>query len=716
MRAGNPAASGPCGSRRVRSRAISLALLAVALALAAAVVAAGSPAAASGTFGSATVTSTRYFDTLGHNLSDIRGSLASGQAFEASFLSYFEQKGGLERWGYPTSEVFEETSGVLTQYFQRGVLDFWPDRGVERRLVWDYLGGGVAGSSDMGVEPGTSNPNEGLQAGPWGHKVSNQAVDGTHVGFLDLVQRLGGEETFGYPKTEARVDTGAPGTLIAPDAEPGRIRQYFQAAVIEYQYHPPESSVQPAQLRLLGDAVRDRLYPDNAWQQISAFARAQPLQAGQDLGLGTAGTGRELPTERTVEAVVAFVRPSLVRISSSLGCGSGFFVDSNGYAATNWHMVEGVDSVTVKLDSGETHSATVVVGDSVNDLALIHVPGVTSTPIIWGSSDSVGMGATLVVLGFPATLVGQGKDCSLLPTVTSGLLSTRTEFEGLSYLQTDATLNPGNSGGPVATLDGMVVGISVAGAIGLTNTNYLIPQGRAGPVIQGWLGEIAAGQPPAGPSPPPAATGGALSIGEQVTGTVGIGQTGLWTFEGTAGQYVRIEAWGFARLDMGSRILTFLSDMGTYTIEVGGFLGESGSYTLELAPASARERGTLPADQVVTGTIAADEVEHWQFQGEAGQTIVLETRGFDTIMVLYDPKLAFLREDDDGGLGLGSAIMLTLDTTGVHTVEVLGFVDSAGTYQLLLSAGWSAQALPSAVSHARVQDDTDADAIALRAA
>ena len=707
-------------------------LVALALALTAALVA-GPSAAADGTFVAATVTATRYFsvDGLRHNVSDIRGSLASGQPFEASFLSYFEQRGALERWGYPTSEVFEEMPGVLTQYFQRGVLDFWPDRGIQRRLVWDYLGGGLGGSNDLGVESG-SNPHEGLVVGEWEHKVSNRAVDGTPVGFLDTFLRLGAEETFGHPKTEAREDTGAEGALLAPGAELSRIRQYFQAAVIE---HHPENPAAPVQLRLLGDAVRDRLYPDNAWQRVAAFLPAEPVQVGQDLELGTAAASRALPTERTVEAVVGFVRPSLARISSPAGCGSGFFVDGDGYAATNWHVVEGNDSVTVELDSGETHSATVVVGDPVNDVALIHVAGIASTPVVWGSSDRVGLGASLVVLGFPATLVGQGKDCSLLPTVTSGLLSTRTEFDGLTYLQTDATLNPGNSGGPVATLDGAVVGISVAGAVGLANTNYLIPQARARPVIQAWLSQLEAGETPTGPSSPTTPTGGTLSIGEQVTGVIGTGQTGSWTFEGTTGQYVRIEAWGFdtylrlyrpggqplrenddARSDLGSRILTFLPDTGTYAIEVGGIWGDNGSYTLELALGSARERGSLMPGQAVTGTITAGEVERWQFQGQAGQRILLETRGFDTILVLYNPEFLFLSEDDDGGQDYGSLISATLDTSGVYTVEVRGFADSAGTYALLLSEGWSAQVWRPASSGGLARDTPDARVPALRAA
>src|SRR3972149_2214469 len=118
-------------------------------------------------------------------------------------------RGGVRGWGYPTSEVLEEEEGSLCQYYQRGVVD-WHYRvdlsayAIERRLAWDYLGGGAAGAENQGVELGTSNPYPGEEHGPWGHKVSNFAVDGARTGFLDFFNDLGGVGSFGGTKTEAR--------------------------------------------------------------------------------------------------------------------------------------------------------------------------------------------------------------------------------------------------------------------------------------------------------------------------------------------------------------------------------------------------------------------------------------------------------------------------------------------------------------------------------
>ena len=130
---------------------------------------------------------------------------AGGQTGTADFLEYYNQTGGVTRWGYPTSEAFQEEPGNLTQYYQRGVVD-WHWRAdlntyvLDRRLAWDYFGGDRAGDGNhQGTEPGTANPNGGEQVGPWGHVVSNTAVDGTPTGFQDFFDKLGGVQSLGYP-------------------------------------------------------------------------------------------------------------------------------------------------------------------------------------------------------------------------------------------------------------------------------------------------------------------------------------------------------------------------------------------------------------------------------------------------------------------------------------------------------------------------------------
>ncbi|MBM4436865.1 MAG: hypothetical protein FJ029_06445 [Actinobacteria bacterium] len=101
---------------------------------------------------SAVAVRTRYFPALQHNVGDLEITVTSGRVVRADFLTRYESTGGLERWGQPTSEAFEESEDVLAKYFQRGVLDFRLARGLAPRLAWDHLGGGLSDGQDQGVE------------------------------------------------------------------------------------------------------------------------------------------------------------------------------------------------------------------------------------------------------------------------------------------------------------------------------------------------------------------------------------------------------------------------------------------------------------------------------------------------------------------------------------------------------------------------------------
>ena len=247
------------------------------------------PTVATTTITSATVTKNLYVTdptglnaSLKHNVPNLN-VLVDGQLRSANFRDHFEDTGGVERWGLPTSEVIEENTGSLTQYYQRGVVDFHrrDDLGgiwlIERRLAWDFVGGGLGGSVDQGVEPQITNTHEGVII-EWGHKISDFDVTGTDVGFRRFFDRLGGTKSFGYPKTDAREDTGGLGMLMAPAVDVGWIRQYFQAAVFEY--HPEAPEGYKVQLSLLGDTLRNQNYPDNGWATLTPFQAATELTDG----------------------------------------------------------------------------------------------------------------------------------------------------------------------------------------------------------------------------------------------------------------------------------------------------------------------------------------------------------------------------------------------------------------------------------------------------
>ncbi len=218
-------------------------------------------------------------DLLRHNVPNLELRI-DGEIQRADFASHFLNTGGIKRWGLATSEVLAEESNAITQYYQRGVVDYHlrGDLGgiwvIERRLAWDYVGGGRGGSRDMGTEPTVINSNPGRQIGPWGHRVSNLDLTGRSVGFADFFNELGGIASFGLPKTDARIDTGSPGTLLGAGWTPGFVRQYFQAAVFEF--HPGDSA-NPVKLALLGDTLRNLNYPQDYWYSLVPFRGAAPL-------------------------------------------------------------------------------------------------------------------------------------------------------------------------------------------------------------------------------------------------------------------------------------------------------------------------------------------------------------------------------------------------------------------------------------------------------
>ena len=224
---------------------------------------------------------------LGHNITDLWVTHTDGTRTACFFLSHYETAGGLARWGYATSELLEERPGVLTQYYQRGAVDCHFRDGtwrVERRLTWDYVGGDLHNATDLGFEPDLRSEHPGLFPGPWGHRVTNYAVDGTHTGFLDYFQAYGGVTAFGYPKTEARRDDDPAAVLRLPGAEPGVVRQYFQSAVFEYH---PGDEVDPVRLGLPRDLLRDLVYPNQGYLQVVGFKPTIPISTGESSATGS---------------------------------------------------------------------------------------------------------------------------------------------------------------------------------------------------------------------------------------------------------------------------------------------------------------------------------------------------------------------------------------------------------------------------------------------
>jgi serine protease Do len=182
------------------------------------------------------------------------------------------------------------------------------------------------------------------------------------------------------------------------------------------------------------------------------------------------------------------------RVSS---LGSGFIIDASGIVVTNNHVIAEADEITVILNDGTRLKAELIGKDKKTDLALLKVKSDKPLrPVKFGDSDKLRLGEWVVAIGNPFSLGG---------TVTAGIVSARNRDINSgpydNYIQTDASINRGNSGGPLFNLEGEVIGINTAiispsgGSIGI---GFAVPSKTAMPVIdqlrqfgetrRGWLG------------------------------------------------------------------------------------------------------------------------------------------------------------------------------------------------------------------------------------
>jgi len=143
----------------------------------------------------------------------------------------------------------------------------------------------------------------------------------------------------------------------------------------------------------------------------------------------------------------------VVNIGTDISAGTGFIVDSSGYVLTNQHVIQGSSFIRILTYDGDVYNAELVAQDVFLDLALIKVEGEFSE-LEFADSDSVQVGEKVIAIGNPL---------GLSFTVTEGIISAvkRTGPNGVqAYIQTDVTLNPGNSGGPLINKQGKVVGVN----------------------------------------------------------------------------------------------------------------------------------------------------------------------------------------------------------------------------------------------------------------
>ena len=245
--------------------------------------------------------------------------------------------------------------------------------------------------------------------------------------------------------------------------------------------------VQPVSARSTPDSFADlaqKLLPAvvniSSSQLISKNPRQQPPKAPQDFF-------KEFLDKNKKEGGR--------RQATSLG--SGFIIDKTGFVVTNNHVIAEADEITVTLHDDTTHVARLIGRDPKTDLALLKIETDKDLPFVnWGNSKSARVGDWVVAIGNPFGLGG---------TVTAGIISAKQRYirQGPydSFLQTDASINRGNSGGPMFNMRGKVIGVNTAifsptgGSVGV---GFSVPSSIAKSVVaqlrefgrtkRGWLG------------------------------------------------------------------------------------------------------------------------------------------------------------------------------------------------------------------------------------
>lgn len=441
---------------------------------------------------------------------------------------------------------------------------------------------------------------------------------------------------------------------------------------------------------------------------ISAIATiplisADPVQAQSD--------------EATNIRVYKLASPAVVSIQSQRGSGSGSIIDAKGLILTNAHVVRGATTVNVILSDKRQFRGVVIASTRNPDLAVIRLEGVTeSLPTIQiATSSDIQVGQRAFAIGNPF-----GRFAG---TLTTGIIS-RIDLER-KLLQTDAALNPGNSGGPLLNGRGELVGVNTA--IFTTNSvNSGIGLAIEADTVKKFIAAVRQGTITTNPTPlvsPSLLTLDGNAIAASLTASDNTLPDGsyykAYQFQGQAGQSVVIDMRGnnidpylvlfdasgrkVAEDDDGAgdknaRLKVTLPSTGKYTLYANSYeIGKTGSFTItgslsnNFTAESTGDRRILLQKNGVLGTqsrvLARDGsfFDAFSFNGQAGQVVQIEliSSDFHPYLVLFSPNSRVLQENNGLPSRKQAKMTLELPFTGTYRAIVNAFDRTGkGSYKL----------------------------------
>ena len=232
---------------------------------------------------------------------------------------------------------------------------------------------------------------------------------------------------------------------------------------------------------------------DIANTRRNAITRAVERLKPAVVGINVTQIKKYIPRSLYDDSFFRFFFPNYRYQREVKSLGSGFIISKDGYIVTNEHVVQGAVKIVVSLSNGKEYDAELIGSDYITDVALLHIKGNNRPYCELGNSDDIIIGEWAIALGNPFGLFEIGQQ----PSVTVGVVSAKNLDFGLQQderlyqdmIQTDAAVNPGNSGGPMANALGQVIGMntfiftggeSSQGSIGL---GFAIPINRVKKIV-----------------------------------------------------------------------------------------------------------------------------------------------------------------------------------------------------------------------------------------
>ena len=428
--------------------------------------------------------------------------------------------------------------------------------------------------------------------------------------------------------------------------------------------------------------------------------------------------------EDTNIRVYKLVSPAVVSIQSRTGNGSGSIIDAKGLVLTNAHVVRGSTTVNVILSDKRQFRGVVIASSRNPDLAVIRLEGVTTNlPTVQiASSSSIQVGQRAFAIGNPF-----GRFAG---TLTTGIISRIDSDRKL--LQTDAALNPGNSGGPLLNSRGELVGVNTA-IFTANSTNSGIGLAIEADTVKQFLAAVSQGRIGNNPTPANAMPSILDLNGKAIASVLNASDSTLpdgsyykaYQFQGQAGQSVVIEMRGngidpylvlfdaagrkVIEDDDGgggknARIAIALPSTGKYTLYANSFeVGQTGSFTISGRLSNnftAQSTGEPTGDQSVillkNGILGTQSrvfardgslFETFSFNGQAGQVVQIElvSADFHPYLVLFAPNSKVLQENNGLPSRNKASMTLELPLTGTYQTIVNTFDRTGkGTYKLIV--------------------------------